>query len=118
MQVVTELSVEKSARKAVNAGVEQLKKRLMSVEGQNIQLLPNSDYLIHERYYVKNEFFFVYKLKAQDCQTRLLLWLDQKHQTVVLIAYLIKKKTKMKYYQDFGHYAETFYHTHICGLPD
>ena len=113
MKVVTEFCIEKSARKAVNAGIDRLKERLKTVEGQNIQLLPNSDYLIHERYYVHKEFFFTYKSKIENHQLRLLCWFDQKNQMIVIITCISKKKTKEKYYRDFEDYARVFYNTHI-----
>lgn len=113
MRVVTDVNVEKSARKAVQAGIEQLTEHLRSVEGQNIQCLPNSTYLIHERYYVHKEFFFTYKLKTENNQLRLLLWFDQDNQSIVLIAYFIKKQTHSKYYNEFQKYAESFYNKKI-----
>lgn len=118
MNVVTDRynfydKVDKASKKAVNAGINKLKNRLASYGNQDIRCTANSNYLIHDRYVFRNQLFFTYKTKAENAQLRILCWYDTKNNSVVLIAYYIKKKNKVKYYDLFRDIAESFYRENI-----
>lgn len=103
----------KNNNKSVDLAIQRLDNHLKNYEGQNIREIKNQDYLIHDRYMIHNEFFFTFKSVNMNQQIRLLCYLDDKNDEIVLISFFIKKQRKVKYYNMFKKEAEKYYYNNI-----
>ena len=99
MTVKSAVKTRKSEENTLKIGTKKLSEHLEKYKDVDIRKLPVDDYLIHKRFVVNGNYFFIFKTVIVKLQLRLLCYI--KDDTLIIIEYYIKKDPRKKYYEDF-----------------
>lgn len=91
--------ISKSEVCTMNKVIQKLEDKLVHYNISELYQIPEDGYLIHDRFFVNSEFFFTFKTVVVKQQIRALCHVSD--DKIIIIDYIYKKNSKMKYYKDF-----------------
>ena len=99
MTLRNDIKMRKNEMNMIEEAIKRLDAHLTNYQNVDIKKLRVDDYLIHKRFVVNGEFFFIFKTVIVKQQLRLLCFYDG--DSIVVIERYIKKNPRIKYYEEF-----------------
>lgn len=112
MLVENNKKICKSDVHTMNKVIKKLESKLVNYNISELYQRPEDGYLIHDRFFVNSKFFFTFKAVVVKQQIRVLCYVS--NEKVIIINYIFKTNSKIKYHEDFRKFANAYYSNVIC----
>ncbi len=114
MRIQSDIKVKKNECNIFTDSINRLKRSISAYEGLKLRTLHCDSSLIHHKYMINKACFFTYKTVIKTQQIRMLCYIDELQDTIVVIKFFQKKKSNSMYHVEFEKLAQNYYNTNLC----